>query len=223
MIHMRTRAAFVLELILCGTSTVAQEKPAVKLEVDLRDAAKRIYHARMEFPVTAGPLTLVYPKWIPGETRSEWADRGCNRIALSRGRKRDWMAAGSGGSVRISLRNSGRSNNAGGDAGLFVAGGRRNSGPGFGKRESGGAAVEFGGAVSCGREIGRREICGQREGARGLEVCDCAATGSGRGPNGWSRGVRNGFADDAGGFASFGWGVFLERMTCHPDKNRSTG
>jgi len=67
MIHMRTRAAFVLGLILCGTSTVAQEKPAVKLEVDLRDAAKRIYHARMEFPVTRGPLTLVYPKWIPGE------------------------------------------------------------------------------------------------------------------------------------------------------------
>src|SRR5258707_14253856 len=67
MIRIRTWAAFVLGLILCGTSAVAQEKPAVKLEVDLRDAAKRIYHAKMEFPVTAGPLTLVYPKWIPGE------------------------------------------------------------------------------------------------------------------------------------------------------------
>jgi len=37
------------------------------LEVDLRDAAKRVYHSKMEFPVKAGPLTLVYPKWIPGE------------------------------------------------------------------------------------------------------------------------------------------------------------
>src|ERR1700675_3573799 len=54
-------------ILLAGAETRAQEKPAVKLEVDLRDAAKRIYHSRMEFPVTPGPLTLVYPKWIPGE------------------------------------------------------------------------------------------------------------------------------------------------------------
>lgn len=31
------------------------------------EAPNRIYHAKMEFPVAAGPLTLVYPKWIPGE------------------------------------------------------------------------------------------------------------------------------------------------------------
>src|ERR1700682_4447645 len=39
----------------------------VRLDVDLRDAAKFIYHAKLEFPVKAGPLTLVYPKWIQGE------------------------------------------------------------------------------------------------------------------------------------------------------------
>lgn len=50
-----------------GGKARGQEKPAVKLEVDLRDATKRIFHSRMEFPVTSGPLTLVYPKWIPGE------------------------------------------------------------------------------------------------------------------------------------------------------------
>ena len=54
-------------IFLAGAETKAQEKPAVKLEVDLRDAAKRIYHSKMEFPVTPGPLTLVYPKWNPGE------------------------------------------------------------------------------------------------------------------------------------------------------------
>src|SRR5260221_6267682 len=67
MIRMRTWAAFVLGLMICGTCTAAQEKPAVKLEVDLRDAAKRVYHSKMEFSVKPGPLTLVYPKWIPGE------------------------------------------------------------------------------------------------------------------------------------------------------------
>src|SRR5258706_2339614 len=54
-------------LALNGTGARAQEKSAAKLEVDLREAAKRVYHSKMEFPVKAGPLTFVYPKWIPGE------------------------------------------------------------------------------------------------------------------------------------------------------------
>ena len=53
--------------LFCGAVTYGQGRQAVKLDVDLRDAAKRVYHSKMEFPVTAGPLTLVYPKWIPGE------------------------------------------------------------------------------------------------------------------------------------------------------------
>jgi predicted metalloprotease with PDZ domain len=63
------KAAFVAGIIFLsgGTATRGQEKQPVKLEVDLRDATKRVYHSKMEFPVSAGPLTLVYPKWIPGE------------------------------------------------------------------------------------------------------------------------------------------------------------
>src|SRR5258707_14078546 len=49
-----------------GTGAQQASKP-VKLEVDLREAARRIYHAKMEFAVKPGPFTLVYPKWIPGE------------------------------------------------------------------------------------------------------------------------------------------------------------
>src|SRR5262249_16558466 len=45
----------------------AQIPQPVRLEVDLRDAPRRVYHAKMEFPVKPGPFTLVYPKWIPGE------------------------------------------------------------------------------------------------------------------------------------------------------------
>src|ERR1700693_5613837 len=36
------------------------------LEVDASEAPQRIYHARLEIPVQAGPLVLYYPKWIPG-------------------------------------------------------------------------------------------------------------------------------------------------------------
>jgi len=37
------------------------------LAVDARDATHNILHVRMEIPAHPGPLTLVYPEWIPGE------------------------------------------------------------------------------------------------------------------------------------------------------------
>ncbi|HXZ78713.1 MAG TPA: M61 family peptidase [Terriglobales bacterium] len=40
---------------------------AITLTVDASDVPRRILHAREEIPVSPGPLTLVYPKWIPGE------------------------------------------------------------------------------------------------------------------------------------------------------------
>jgi predicted metalloprotease with PDZ domain len=63
----RTGIVCLIILLLCGGAARGQENAAVRLEVDLRDAAKRVYHSKMEFPVKPGPLTLVYPKWIPGE------------------------------------------------------------------------------------------------------------------------------------------------------------
>src|SRR5215467_15985103 len=50
-----------------GSAKAQSASRPVKLEVDLRDATKRVYHAKMEFPAKPGPFTLVYPKWIPGE------------------------------------------------------------------------------------------------------------------------------------------------------------
>src|SRR5205814_320831 len=32
-----------------------------------RDAPRRIFHSTISIPVGPGPLTLIYPKWIPGE------------------------------------------------------------------------------------------------------------------------------------------------------------
>jgi predicted metalloprotease with PDZ domain len=61
----RSSLVCVFGLVL-SVATKAQN-PVVKLEVDLRDAPRRVYHSRMEFPVKPGPYTLVYPKWIPGE------------------------------------------------------------------------------------------------------------------------------------------------------------
>ncbi len=63
----RTGMVCGITFLLCGIAVRGQNNAPVKLEVDLRDAAKRVYHSKMEFPVKPGPLTLVYPKWIPGE------------------------------------------------------------------------------------------------------------------------------------------------------------
>lgn len=69
---MRNFMRVVLGLAVAAMGVVAgsgaqQNGKAVKLEVDLREAARRIYHAKMEFAVKPGAFTLVYPKWIPGE------------------------------------------------------------------------------------------------------------------------------------------------------------
>lgn len=45
----------------------AAASPAIGLTVDLREAPRRRFHATLSIPTSAGPATLVYPKWIPGE------------------------------------------------------------------------------------------------------------------------------------------------------------
>jgi len=42
---------------------------AIRLHVDLTDAPRNIYHAHLQFSVHAGDVSLVFPKWIPGNHR----------------------------------------------------------------------------------------------------------------------------------------------------------
>lgn len=68
-----------LTVVLCliSSASFAQRRRAaaeaaapvepIKLFVDATQAPQKILHARVEIPVQAGDLTLVYPKWIPGE------------------------------------------------------------------------------------------------------------------------------------------------------------
>jgi predicted metalloprotease with PDZ domain len=52
---------------LAAATSVAVAQTPITLNVDLTDAPRKILHATEVMPVTAGPLTVVYPKWIPGE------------------------------------------------------------------------------------------------------------------------------------------------------------
>jgi len=66
--YFRVFSAMMVFAVACATVTWGQTAQApAHLDVDLRDAPKYIFHAKLLLPVRTGPLTLVYPKWIPGE------------------------------------------------------------------------------------------------------------------------------------------------------------
>jgi predicted metalloprotease with PDZ domain len=52
--------------LIMSVLAAAQTQP-IKISVDASEATRRLIHATLQFPVTPGPFTLMYPKWIPGE------------------------------------------------------------------------------------------------------------------------------------------------------------
>jgi len=56
----------LIALILSASAAIAAGQP-ITLNVDASDVARKIIRVREEIPVTPGPITLYYPKWIPGE------------------------------------------------------------------------------------------------------------------------------------------------------------
>jgi predicted metalloprotease with PDZ domain len=63
-----TRLAILL-LVLAALGVApsfAQSSVTIDLTVDATLAPEKILHTRMVMPVNSGPLTLYYPKWIPG-------------------------------------------------------------------------------------------------------------------------------------------------------------
>jgi predicted metalloprotease with PDZ domain len=69
--HYIRRPAWLLSLLVyalslfCGAAFA--RNPPITLEVNATDAPRNILRARLHIPAPPGPLTLVYPKWIPGE------------------------------------------------------------------------------------------------------------------------------------------------------------
>jgi predicted metalloprotease with PDZ domain len=58
------------EICLLLSSSVfgwSATQPTVTIFVDASSAPRKIFHAKLKIPASAGDLTLYYPKWIPGE------------------------------------------------------------------------------------------------------------------------------------------------------------
>ena len=60
----RLSILFCVLNLFCGAAFAQKQ---VLLQVDATDAPRNILRARLHIPAQPGPLTLVYPKWIPGE------------------------------------------------------------------------------------------------------------------------------------------------------------
>jgi predicted metalloprotease with PDZ domain len=63
---MRKKFFSLVLFFILAASTAVFGQP-IRLRVDATEAPRRFYHAELTIPATPGPLTLFYPKWIPGE------------------------------------------------------------------------------------------------------------------------------------------------------------
>jgi predicted metalloprotease with PDZ domain len=52
--------------LVVSTAAVAAERQTLSLRVDATDIRRKLIHAELQVPVKPGNITLVYPKWIPG-------------------------------------------------------------------------------------------------------------------------------------------------------------
>src|SRR5205085_8439369 len=69
---MRTsRITIALCALLASTATAQTREHPIRIAVDGRDWPRGMLHARLAFPAEPGPMTLYFPKWIPGTHRIE--------------------------------------------------------------------------------------------------------------------------------------------------------
>ena len=67
LIHRRISCATLAASGLLFLARIFAQDVPIKLDVDATEVARKVLHARLHIPARPGKLTLVYPKWIPGE------------------------------------------------------------------------------------------------------------------------------------------------------------
>lgn len=85
---------------LLASNASAQEIPpprdvaypgTIKLEVDATNLSQRIFRVKQTIPVQAGPLTLLYPMWVPGgHSPKNSIDKIAGITFKANGQKLDW-------------------------------------------------------------------------------------------------------------------------------------
>src|SRR5579863_5257499 len=85
--HIAVHAAFVfiVGMLVSGAPQLAAQ--TIRLQVDLTDAPRNIYHAKLSIPAAPGGMTLVFPKWIPGNHRPSGPIAALTGIRMEAGGK----------------------------------------------------------------------------------------------------------------------------------------
>lgn len=81
-------------LLAVGTSTLSLPLAAapISVDVDATQAPRGILHTHLVMPVKPGPLTLLYPKWLPGEHAPDGPIGGVSGLTFSaNGRPLEWQ------------------------------------------------------------------------------------------------------------------------------------
>lgn len=77
--------------VAVGLAALSAAAAPIELEVDLRDAPAGVVHARLGIPARPGPLTLVAPRWLPGDHRpSGWVAELASLQVSSGGKALAW-------------------------------------------------------------------------------------------------------------------------------------
>jgi predicted metalloprotease with PDZ domain len=64
------RTPLLLTALLSASAAFAQPATTpIQITADLSEAPRHLFHAELEIPVKPGPVTLITPKWIPGNHR----------------------------------------------------------------------------------------------------------------------------------------------------------
>src|SRR5580700_4534230 len=62
-----SRILGVVCVLLFSLASWSATPATITLFVDATSTPRKIFHAKLKIPASAGDLTLYYPKWIPGE------------------------------------------------------------------------------------------------------------------------------------------------------------
>lgn len=82
-------------LLLPRTPVPVPAPAPIALTIDAREVSKQVVHVQLRFPVKPGPLTLEYPKWIPGMHEPVGPVQNLVRLQLSaKGQSLAWQRDG---------------------------------------------------------------------------------------------------------------------------------
>ena len=81
----------------------------LRLDIDASDTSRGIYRVVETIPVAGpGPLTLLYPQWLPGNHGPSGPINSLAGIRITAGGRADRLAARSGLRLRLPCRRAGR-------------------------------------------------------------------------------------------------------------------